>query len=421
MMESVGYSYVNKSFVEDVNDDLNENVTHNDDEKLVHSIADECISAEILYLNLCSEEKTSDSGSESYGSSGYIDVNIPKLEGNGKQRCSSCLDVSIPRSDTLPNTERKKIQKNRFSLCSVHNYVDLEEIKEDLKNPKKRSTRKSRKARDKSKNLQLLCSGITVVDEDKIVVVTKTGEILLFKNTGCITYLAEFLETFEDVTSLSTTEIAASCGFCIKFYDVGDRGIQELEDKCIDYQHSGETTVHALHFVHNIFLITCNIQTCLQFTPFIRIIDKKGHVLKNFVIPSIHSPGHISSTDDGKLIFLTDQALKKVVAIDDCGAIKWEVETDHVPHYVSACGRKSVVVSCERELELKRFSLSGKPLSPVGTRLGPISAPFLVSFFPENDTLFFCSEVHHHYDREFVYSVQPKKSKLQKFKKIFKK
>lgn len=308
-----------------------------------------------------------------------------------------------------------------YSSSSDHVYVDLEETKIDLKNPKKGSMQTLRHVRDKSENLQLLCSGMAVVDEDKIVVVTKSGEILLFNNTGYLAFLAEFLETFEDVTSLSTTEIAASCGFCIKFYDVGDTGIQELEEKCIDYQHSGETTVHALHFVHNIFLITCNIQTCLQFTPFIRMIDKKGHVLKNFVIPTIHSPGHISSTGDGKLIFLTDQAMKKVVAIDDCGAIKWEVETDHVPHYVSACGRKSVVISCERELELKRFSLSGKPLSPVGTRLGPISAPFLVSYFSENDTLFFCSEVHHHYDREFVYSVKPKKSKLQQFKKMFKK
>lgn len=137
MMESVGYSYVNKSFVEDVNDDMYENVIHDDAEKLAHSIAEECISAELIYLNSCSEEKISDSGSESYGSSGYIDLNIPKLEENKKQRCSSCLDVSVPRSDTLPNTERKKIQINRFSLCSVHNYVDIEEIKEDLKNPKK--------------------------------------------------------------------------------------------------------------------------------------------------------------------------------------------------------------------------------------------------------------------------------------------
>lgn len=420
MMERIGFSYVNKSFVEDANDDLHENVLDNDAEKLSHSSADEDISSELLYLNSCPEEKISDSGSESYGSSGYIDMNIPKY-GNKKHRCSSYLDVSLPRSDTLPNTERKKIQNNRFSLCSVHNYVDFEEIKEDLKNPKKRTTRRSRKTRDKSRNLQLLCSGITAIDDDKIVVVTKTGEILLFKNAGCITYLAEFLETFEDVTSLSTTEIAASCGFCIKFYDVGDTGIKELEDKCIDYQHSGETTVHALHFVHNVFLITCNIQTCLQFTPLIRMIDLKGHVLKNFVIPSIHSPGHISSTDDGKMIFITDQAMKRVVAIDDHGAIKWEVETDHVPHYVSVCGKRSVVISCERELDLRRYSLSGKPLSPVGTRLGPISTPFLVSYFSGSDTLFFCSEVHHHCDREFVYSVKPKKSKLQKIKKMFKK
>lgn len=84
MMESVGYFYVNKSFVEDVSDDLNKNVIYNDDEKFVYLIVDECILVEILYLNFCFEEKILDLGSESYGFLGYIDVNILKLEGNGK-------------------------------------------------------------------------------------------------------------------------------------------------------------------------------------------------------------------------------------------------------------------------------------------------------------------------------------------------
>lgn len=64
-----------------------------------------------------------------------------------------------------------------------------------------------------------------MVDEDKIVVVIKIGEIFLFKNIGCIIYLVEFLEIFEDVILLLIIEIVVLCGFCIKFYDVGDRGI----------------------------------------------------------------------------------------------------------------------------------------------------------------------------------------------------
>lgn len=317
--------------------------------------------------------------------------------------------------------KEKKTQSNMCTPKSDHVYEDLEEAKKDLKNPKKRSMQTLLHVRDKSENLQLLCSGLAVVDEDKIVVVTKTGEILLFKNTGCLAFLAEFLETFEDVTPLSTKEIAASCAFCIKFFEVQDSDIKELEEKCIDFQYSGETTVHALHFVNNIFLITCNIQTCLLYTPFIRMIDQRGRILKQFVIPTIHSPQHISSTADGKIIFITDQALKKVMAIDDSGTIKWEVATDSVPHHVSPYGEKSIVVSCERELELKRFSLSGTPLSPVDTRLGPNSAPLIVSYFSKNDTLFFCSEMFNHCDTEFVYSVKPKKSRLQKIISMFKK
>lgn len=317
--------------------------------------------------------------------------------------------------------KEKKTQSNMCTPKSDHVYEDLEEAKKDLKNPKKRSMQTLLHVRDKSENRQLLCSGLAVVDEDKIVVVTKTGEILLFKNTGCLAFLAEFLETFEDVTPLSTKEIAASCAFCIKFFEVQDSDIKELEEKCIDFQYSGETTVHALHFVNNIFLITCNIQTCLLYTPFIRMIDQRGRILKQFVIPTIHSPQHISSTADGKIIFITDQALKKVMAIDDSGTIKWEVATDSVPHHVSPYGEKSIVVSCERELELKRFSLSGTPLSPVDTRLGPNSAPLIVSYFSKNDMLFFCSEMFNHCDTEFMYSVKPKKSRLQKFLSMFKK
>lgn len=93
------------------------------------------------------------------------------------------------------------------------------------------------------------------------------------------------------------------------------------------------------------------------------------------------------------------------MVIDDCGVIKWEVEIDYVLYYVLVCGRKSVVVFCERELELKCFLLFGKFFLLVGIRFGLIFVLFFVSFFFENDILFFCLEVYYYYDREFVYLV----------------
>lgn len=48
--------------------------------------------------------------------------------------------------------KKKDIEKLVF-ICSVYNYVDLEEIKEDLKNFKKCLMWKLRKVRDKFKNL----------------------------------------------------------------------------------------------------------------------------------------------------------------------------------------------------------------------------------------------------------------------------
>lgn len=418
MMEKSGRSKLNKNFVDDFIDDSYDKIMHTDAEKLPCSIAEEGVLTDHLYLNSFSKEKPLESDNKSINSRSYINVDAPEFENKHLVRFSP-VEVFFPGCDKLPNAERRQIQSNRCSSGNVNAYVDFERIKTDTKRAKKGSLQTSKQAPDTSENLQMQCSGMAVVDEDKIAVVTKTGEILLFKNTGCLAFLEAFLETFEDVTSVSTKEIAASCAFCIKFFEVQDGAIKELEEKCIDFQFSGETTVHALHFVNNVFIITCNIQTCLLSAPPIKMIDRKGNVLKHFVIPTIHSPRHVSSTDEGKIIFITDQALKKVTAIDDSGSIKWEVTMDHVPHYVSVYQEKSVLVSCERELELKRFSLTGKPLPPVETRLGPNSAPFLVSYFSKNDTLYFCSEIFNHCDREFLNSLKPKKSQLQKFKDVF--
>ena len=414
MMENDGYSYINESFIEDVNDNSNGKITEEDSDEVCYQNAGERNPS----VNLSMEEKSSESGSESEHSYIYPDTNDQPRFGN-KHRCSSSLDVS--QSKTLPNSQKKILQNNRFSLCSVHDYVDLAELVEELKNPKKRSRRSSRRIRNKAPGPLLQCSGIAALDEGRIAVVTKSGEILLFKDTGCLVYIAEFLETFEDVTPLSNQEIAASCGFCIKFFEISDTNIGECEEKCIDYQHSGETTVHALHYVQNVFFITCNIQTCLQSNPFIRIINMKGQTLKTFSLPTIHSPGHICSTEDKKMIFLTDQVQKKVVGFDSSGTIKWEVTTDHVPQCVVVTGKKSIAVSYERESEIKRYSLKGKPLSPVETRMGPISSPFLLCHLPASDTLFICSETYQNYDRSMIWPIKLKKSKMQKIKKMFKK
>lgn len=422
-MESDGYCYVNQSFVEDTYEavsDLDceyENTTDRNSFRESPTLDEDTID---LYSNSCKEEKSSQSDTSEYSDLCYScpDISFERTI-REKRRCSSCIDVT--KHYTLPNTPRKQTRHVTSSLCNVHSYIDVEDIFGRLSvSPSNRIKRRER-SHDTSENLQLYCSGMTVMDEDKVVVVTKSGEILVFGDSRCITYLAKFTEIFEDVTTLSKNEIAASCGYCIKFFEIEEKKIVEIEEKCIDYQYSGETTVHALHFVPKKFIISCNLQSCLQQNPFIRIVNLKGQILKSLEVATLVSPGHLCSTGDGKLIFLTDQVQKKVVALDNGGLVKWEIATDRVPQYVTFNGRETIVVSFERESELRRVTMDGKTLSSLETMLGPISAPFLLCFSEMRKTLFFCSELHNHFDRDFVHSMKTKKSKMQKLANLFQK
>jgi hypothetical protein len=423
-MEDDSFSYVNQSFVEDTYVTMNimeceyENTTIKDPLRESPAAIDEDMCD--LYSNSLLDEKSfqSKSSQDINLSCSCPDVTFERTF-EEKRRWSSYM--SVADRYTLPRSPRKPTRQSASSVCSVHSYIDVEDIfgKPGV-NASKRIKRR-RTSRSASENLQLICSGITVVEEDKIVVVTKSGEILVFGNPNCITSLAKFSESFEDVTTLSKTEIAASCGFCIKFFEIREKTIVEMEEKCIDYQYSGEITVHALHFVPKKFIISCNLQSCVQHAPFIRIVNLKGHILKTFEIPTLASPGHLSSTADGKLIFLTDQAQKKVVAVSHCGSVKWEIATDNVPQYVAFNGKTTVFVSFERESELRRITTDGKTLSPLETMLGPRTAPFPLCYSELNKTLFFCSELHHYQDREFVHSIKTKNSKVQKLAKFFKK
>lgn len=100
------------------------------------------------------------------------------------------------------------------------------------------------------------------------------------------------------------------------------------------------------------------------------------------------------------------------MVIDDLGIIKWEVVMDSVLYYVLFYGEKSIVVFCERELELKCFLLFGIFFFLVDIRFGLNFVLFIISYFFKNDMLFFCLEMFNYCDIEFVYLVKLKKLRL---------
>lgn len=269
----------------------------------------------------------------------------------------------------------------------------------------------STKSRQPSK---LTCTGMTVLDDHRVVIVTYDGEILLFGDSGSFLSLRNFEEHFEDVTALPDSCIAATCGFCVRVYKVKESDVSELTDKCFDFECNSFMTVHGIDYIQREFVVSCNLQS-INPSPIICMLDKKGRIKKTFKIPGLISPRYVVCSLDKKHIFIADPMMKTVFALTWDGKIKWKKEDEDIPTSLTTLPGHTLAVACHESLSFKLYSYEGTLKRIIHAEFAEISSSVLLSYHTHSGLLLFCPELHVVGKRDFIYFLKVKSTKKNIF------
>lgn len=302
---------------------------------------------------------------------------------------------------------------------SYHSYLDIdEEIEcEKLNWPKgtpekdlQRICTSSAKKGPKEPS-KLTCTGMAVLNNHRVVIVTIDGEILVFEANGTFLFLRDFPEQFENATTFADSTIAATSGFCIRFYKIVESDVLELKEKCFDFESNGFMTVHGICNNSKEFIVSCNLQSVSP-KPFIRVLNKQGGITKTIELQGLLSPTYVTCTLDRKHIFVSDPKLKTIFALNRAGKIQWNKMDEETPTSLTVIPKQTLVVACQNPCSFKLYTYEGVLISKLVSREYDIErSPVIVSYHAHLKLLLFCPETHVVGEKDFFYVLKTKKSK----------
>ncbi|KAK3093550.1 hypothetical protein FSP39_017186 [Pinctada imbricata] len=262
-----------------------------------------------------------------------------------------------------------------------------------------------------SSPVSLIIVAIATLPDDKIVMATQTGEIMIFDATFKFLFLREFPYKFEDVSVINTKTLAMTCGFCIHFFSLGRSNIVELSDQTIDLEYSGGTTVHSIEHLQSKLVVVCNIQTVrtIKNEPSVRFFDIRGHHSQTIPIPSLKNPCKMKCSPNGKLIFLCDSLSKTIVCLKNKGTILWTLADDKVPRDI-VLARNSIYVLYEDTTEVVGLSMTtGKTKARAEMPSSLKNLPCKLEYQKEKKQLIACSEEIYVGDPNIIFPLKIKK------------
>lgn len=302
---------------------------------------------------------------------------------------------------------------------SYHSYLDIdEEIEcEKLNWPKgtpekdlQRICTSSAKKGPKEPS-KLTCTGMAVLNNHRVVIVTIDGEILVFEANGTFLFLRDFPEQFENATTFADSTIAATSGFCIRFYKIVESDVLELKEKCFDFESNGFMTVHGICYNSKEFIVSCNLLSVSP-KPFIRVLNKQGGITKTIELQGLLSPTYVTCTLDRKHIFVSDPKLKTIFALNRAGKIQWNKMDEETPTSLTVIPKQTLVVACQNPCSFKLYTYEGVLISKLVSREYDIErSPVIVSYHAHLKLLLFCPETHVVGEKDFFYVLKTKKSK----------
>lgn len=302
---------------------------------------------------------------------------------------------------------------------SYHSYLDIdEEIEcEKLNWPKgtpekdlQRICTSSAKKGPKEPS-KLTCTGMAVLNNHRVVIVTIDGEILVFEANGTFLFLRDFPEQFENATTFADSTIAATSGFCIRFYKIVESDVLELKEKCFDFESNGFMTVHGICYNSKEFIVSCNLQSVSP-KPFIRVLNKQGGITKTIELQGLLSPTYVTCTLDRKHIFVSDPKLKTIFALNRAGKIQWNKMDEETPTSLTVIPKQTLVVACQNPCSFKLYTYEGVLISKLVSMEYDIErSPVIVSYHAHLKLLLFCPETHVVGEKDFFYVLKTKKSK----------
>lgn len=302
---------------------------------------------------------------------------------------------------------------------SYHSYLDIdEEIEcEKLNWPKgtpekdlQRICTSSAKKGPKEPS-KLTCTGMAVLNNHRVVIVTIDGEILVFEANGTFLFLRDFPEQFENATTFADSTIAATSGFCIRFYKIVESDVLEIKEKCFDFESNGFMTVHGICYNSKEFIVSCNLQSVSP-KPFIRVLNKQGGITKTIELQGLLSPTYVTCTLDRKHIFVSDPKLKTIFALNRAGKIQWNKMDEETPTSLTVIPKQTLVVACQNPCSFKLYTYEGVLISKLVSREYDIErSPVIVSYHAHLKLLLFCPETHVVGEKDFFYVLKTKKSK----------
>lgn len=302
---------------------------------------------------------------------------------------------------------------------SYHSYLDIdEEIEcEKLNWPKgtpekdlQRICTSSAKKGPKEPS-KLTCTGMAVLNNHRVVIVTIDGEILVFEANGTFLFLRDFPEQFENATTFADSTIAATSGFCIRFYKIVESDVLEIKENCFDFESNGFMTVHGICYNSKEFIVSCNLQSVSP-KPFIRVLNKQGGITKTIELQGLLSPTYVTCTLDRKHIFVSDPKLKTIFALNRAGKIQWNKMDEETPTSLTVIPKQTLVVACQNPCSFKLYTYEGVLISKLVSREYDIErSPVIVSYHAHLKLLLFCPETHVVGEKDFFYVLKTKKSK----------
>lgn len=302
---------------------------------------------------------------------------------------------------------------------SYHSYLDIdEEIEcEKLKWPKDTPVQDLQRictSPAKKGPSKLTCTGMAVLNNHRVVIVTTDGEILVFEANGSFLFLRDFPEQFENATTFADSIIAATSGFCIRFYKIVESDVLELKEKCLDFESNAYMTVHGIFYNSKEFIVSCNLQSVSP-KPFIRVLDKRGGITKTIELPGLLSPTYVTCSLDRKHIFVSDPKLKTIFALNRAGKIQWNKMDEEIPTSLTVIPKQTLVVACQNPCSFKLYTYEGVLISKlVSGEYDVERSPVTVSYHAHLKLLLFCPETHVVGEKDFFYVLKTKKSKKKK-------
>lgn len=307
---------------------------------------------------------------------------LRKMDGSLFEKESEHLDVFPPACSTsggILNPVRGREHGYEMAITTEKRVSEISDMMGDycqLKHDDTFSAQRHLEKEHRKDSRILTCTGMTTIDGDRIVIVTKCGQIIVLRSDGLFLFLKEFEESFGDVATVDSNEIVTSCGFRVSFFLVLGTEIKEEKGKCIDFLYE-ETTVHGISHSAQKLLMSCNLQSVvLSHTPSLKLYDMKRKVTKTFDNLRFKYPGRVLLNTDASIIYVADQMEKTVTCLDANGRELWKTFETNSPISITL-SEDTLLVAFEGAVEITcLFSRNGTVLKSV-----PVNGTFLSKEF----------------------------------------